>query len=152
VRLRHIGVYHGPDVRDLEALSFRVVVSPQPARRNESVRAIILRSLAVALLGGLCVSFATTAVWTRVSYRYEPGLTQAEMQKLSELPPAQAEAELAGRRKPYSRGAWLMESLGQSYFWKYLAQRGIIPATGMFLACILVGVLTKNEVFRKPRR
>ncbi len=53
--------------------------------------ALILRSLDV----GMCVSLATTAIGTRVSYRYEPGLTQAEMQQLSQLTPAQAEAAVA---------------------------------------------------------
>lgn len=67
------------------------------------MKTIILRSLAVAILLGLGVSFATTAIRTRVSYRYEPGLTVFEMQQLSELPPAQIDAFLTVRRKPYSR-------------------------------------------------
>lgn len=116
------------------------------------MRALILRSLVVAIFVGLCISLATTAIWTRVSYRYEPGLTQAEMQQLSQLTPTQAEAAVAGRRKPYSRREWLIDSLGEGYFWRYLAQRSVVPAIGIFFGCVFLGALTRRDALRHGLR
>jgi hypothetical protein len=110
--------------------------------------ALILRSLVVAIIVGMCVSLATTAIGTRVSCRYEPGLTQSEMQQLSQLTPAQAEAAAAGRRKPYSRREWLIDSLGEGHFWRYLAQRSVVPAIGIFFGCVFVGALTRRDTLR----
>jgi hypothetical protein len=112
---------------------------------------IILTSLAAAILVGLSISFATTAIWMHVSYRYEPGWTQAEMHHISELTAAQAQAFWAGRRIHYSRREWLSDSLRDLDFWKYLGQRGVVPATGVFFACLFVGALARRDGLRNLR-
>jgi hypothetical protein len=115
------------------------------------MKTIILRSLATAILVGFCISLATTVIGTRVTHRYEPGLSPAEMQHISELTGAQAKAFLAGREIPYSKREWLRDSLGEWYFWRYLAQRGLVPATGVFLACLFVGARARRDTLRSLR-
>jgi hypothetical protein len=100
--------------------------------------------LLVAILLGFCVAFLETVMWTRVSYRYEPGISQVEFQQLSQMTHDQAEAFLAARRKPYSRKEWLRDSLSDGYFWKYLAEKSAIPAMGIFIACLIVGRRTRH--------
>jgi hypothetical protein len=112
------------------------------------VKTIIVASLAVAILVGLCVSFASIVIGTHVSYRYDPGLSSAEMQHVSELTGAQAVAFLGGRRKPYPNKQWSIDSLGESYFWGYAAQKAAIPATGIFFACIFIGALAHCNALR----
>jgi hypothetical protein len=115
------------------------------------MKTIILKSLATAILVGFCISLATTVIGTRVTHRYEPGLSPAEMQHISELTAAQAHAFLAGGQIPYSRGEWLRDSLGEWYFWKYLAQGGVVPATGVFFACLFVGATARRDTLRNLR-
>jgi hypothetical protein len=115
------------------------------------MKILILRSLATAILVGFCISLATTVIGTRVTHRYDPGLSPAEMQHISELTAAQAEVFLAGRQIPYSKREWLRDSLGEWYFWKYLAQRGVVPATGVFFACLFVGAFTRRDTLRNLR-
>ena len=110
--------------------------------------------LLVAILLGFCVAFLETVMWTRVSYRYEPGISQVEFQQLSQMTHDQAEAFLAARRKPYSRKEWLRDSLSDGYFWKYLAEKSAIPAIGILIACLMVGRRTKpgTQITDEPGR
>ena len=107
------------------------------------MRKTILLFLLVAILLGFCVSFLEAVMWTRVTYRYEPGISQVEFQQLSLMTHGQAEAFLAARRKPYSRKEWLRDSLSEGYFWKYLAEKSAIPAIAIFIACLIVGRRTR---------
>jgi hypothetical protein len=106
----------------------------------------------VALLVGLCVSFAHYVLWTRVTFKYEPGLSLTEMNQLSQLPIAQAEAVLAGRRKPLGRTEWLASAIGQSNFWTDVAKGSVLPAIGIFFSCVFVGALTRRDTSRNPQR
>ena len=111
---------------------------------------MVLASLLVALVMGFCVSLGTTAYFTQVTYRYEPPLTPPEVQKLSELPPGQAGAILASRRVPYSKRQWLADALRETYFWKELLKRSVIPAMAIFLSCILVAMKFRRITSTTP--
>jgi hypothetical protein len=112
------------------------------------MRRIFLTPLFLAVVFGPLTAFVSTVAWTRVEYRYEPGISQEEMRKWDQGKVAQLQAELAKRRVPYTRAQYLADSLGQRYFWKGLAKSSLIPTAGVFLACVCVGALERRQANR----
>jgi hypothetical protein len=108
-----------------------------------NVQKLLLKSLLLALVFGPAIAFSNSLLWTRVTHRYEPPLSGEEMRNwkgsVSEL-----QAELSKREVPYTRTEFLKDSLGQRFFWIYLAKSSLAPALGVFLSCICFSVLDRR--------
>jgi hypothetical protein len=83
-------------------------------------------------------------IWTHVTHRYEPPLTETEMQQWEQGSVSQLKAELAKREVPYTRIQWLADSIGHRFFWVNLAKSSVVPALGVFLACMWAGLLNRR--------
>jgi hypothetical protein len=58
----------------------------------------------------------------------------------------EVEAMLAKRRVKMTRWDWLRESVPYAYFWKDTARDAIVPALGVFVACVWVGWVEKSAL------
>jgi hypothetical protein len=104
---------------------------------------IVLMPLLVALTFGPLIALVDYVAQMHVTHRYEPPLSQAEMQQWEEGSVPQLKAELAKREVPYSKAQWLADSIGQRYFWIGLEKMSLVPVLGVFLACISVTLLDR---------
>src|SRR5579863_1243857 len=109
------------------------------------MKRLLLRSLVIALLMGSCMGFVDFVASVRVRVRYDPPITEDEGRKLRDLPIAKAEEVLSARGKPFTRMQWLEDSIRHSYFWKAVARQSVIPSLGVFIACVLVGTLQRQD-------
>jgi hypothetical protein len=112
------------------------------------MKTVLLRSLFVALLIGPLTTFVDVVTRTHHTHRYEPPVSEAELQQLSEGSVAHFRAELEKRQVPFTCRQWLEESVGQHYFWNSLAKSSLVPTVGVFLACVCVGGLERRELRR----
>lgn len=96
---------------------------------------LALKSLLLALVFGPAIGFFNSLLWTRVTHRYQPPLSGEEMRNWKGSV-AELQAELSKREIPYTRTEFLKDSVGQRFFWVYLAKTSLVPALGVFLACI----------------
>jgi len=112
---------------------------------------LLVTSLIAALLIGPCIGFANYVKSFRGGGKYDPPIPADEWQKIRELPIDQAEQILRERRKPLTRGEWIQDSIGHSYFWKGIAGQSAIPVLGVFVACVFVGRLN-GQVGLEPER
>lgn len=111
------------------------------------MKALLLRSLLAALLFAPLISFANSVIWSRVRYRYDPPISDAEFHEFDSRTVAETEAELKRREVRYTKSQWLSESVREPYFWTDLAKTSIVPAPAIFLACICVGGLERRRSF-----
>jgi hypothetical protein len=106
---------------------------------------MFLGSLVVALLLGLLVGFVHYVASVQGAVRFDPPLSEDELRRLSELPAPKAEELLASRRKTLTRGQWVRESIGHSFFWNGVAKDSIVPALGIFAGCMVIGGLLRHD-------
>lgn len=109
------------------------------------MKRVLLASLFAAVLFGPLIAFVDSVAWTRVRYRYEPGISQAEMRQWDQLSVAQLEAQIEKRRVPYTKAQWLADSVSSRFFWTDLAKRSLVPDLCVFLACACVGGLVRRQ-------
>lgn len=112
------------------------------------MKAVLLRSLLVALLIGPLTTFVDVVIRTHPHHRYDPPLSEVEVQQLSSGSVAHFRAELEKRQVPFTRRQWLAESVGQHYFWSSLAKSSLVPTLGVFFACVCIGGLERRQLRR----
>ena len=134
-----------PDYARHVALSQRLATL---SGKGESMKALLMRSLIAAVIMGPVIAIVSEVVSIRDAKRYQPPVSQTEMAAMRSLPVNQVEAVLRGREVKVSRWEWLTESVRYSYFWKQVAETGIAPGLGFFLACIWVGWMEKRYAQR----
>jgi hypothetical protein len=109
------------------------------------MRTLIFRSLLAAVLIGVPATFASTVLSTRVTVRYEPGISEAEMKAYDDRPVSELTALLKSRSVKFSRSQWLRESVGEMYFWQDISLKSVVPCVGIFLGCLVVGLLERRD-------
>lgn len=114
------------------------------------MRKLLTRSLVIALLVGSLVGFANYLFAFRGGTKYDPPIAEDEWRRLEQLPVAQYAEELSSRRKPVTRMQWLHDSVGQSYFWKGIADHSLFPMAGIFIGCVLLGKLQAHDGSQHP--
>jgi hypothetical protein len=102
---------------------------------------VFLISLLLALIVGPLTALTETILWMHGAHKYNPPITEAEWQKLLQLPAAKLGFALVGREVRFTRMQWLRESVGYSYFWKGLAKSSLVPTVGVFLRAFPLVVL-----------
>jgi hypothetical protein len=85
------------------------------------MRSRLAKALILALLAGPMFTFVNEIIWTHGAVKYDPPISQSEIEQWKKLPMAEMETKLAQRRVSLSRKQWLADSVGYSYFWKGLA-------------------------------
>jgi hypothetical protein len=103
------------------------------------LKALLLRSLLAAVIVGPAINIMSTITLFHGATKYEPGISEAEFHQMGNMTVNEMEATLAKRRVKMTRSDWLKESIPRSYFWKQVARDAIVPACGVFLACVWVG-------------
>ena len=114
--------------------------------RGQSVKALLLRCLLAAVLIGPTISFVSDVVSFHRATKYEPPLTEAEFHQMGNMTVNEIESTMSKRRINVSRWAWYSDSIHDAYFWKQIAKSGIVPGSGVFLACAWVGWMEKRKV------
>lgn len=114
------------------------------------MKALLLRCLLAAILIGPAIGFVGELVSFRRATKYDPPLTEAEFSQMGNMTVKEMEATLSKRIRRVSRWEWLSDSIHYSYFWKNIARRGIIPGSGVFLACVWIGFVETRRVRTDP--
>jgi hypothetical protein len=112
------------------------------------VKALLLRSLLVAILVGPAINLLTTFTLFRGGTKYDPPVSEAEFHQMGHMTVNEADAALAKRRIKMTRWDWLSDSVQYSYFWEQVARDAIVPSCGVFLACTWVGWMERRHVQR----
>jgi hypothetical protein len=107
------------------------------------VKRLLLVSLLLALVFGPLIAFADYVMRVHVATRYQPPLSQDEMQQWERGSVSELKAQLAKREIPYTKAQWLADSVGQRFFWTDLAKRSLVPSLGIFLACLFTGLFVR---------
>jgi len=110
------------------------------------VKALLLRCLLAAVLIGPAIALISELASFHWATKYEPPLTEAEFHQMRNMTVNEMEATLSHRKINVSRWEWLSDSIHYSYFWKHIAQNGIVPGFGVFFACAWVGWVEKRRV------
>ncbi len=119
-------------------------------RGDKKMKALLLRSLIAAVLIGVAISFVSGLTFFHGAIKYEPPFSEAERQQMRNLRMDEVEATLAKRRIKMTRWQWLGDSIHYAYFWKDVARDAIVPGSGVFLACLLIGCVERRQV-RQPK-
>jgi hypothetical protein len=115
------------------------------------MKALLLRSLLIAVLIGPAIDLVRTVVSFRGGTKYDPPLSEAEFHQMGNMTVNEMEASLAKRRIKMTRWEWLRDSVPYSYFWKQVAHDAIVPSCGVFFACAWVGWMERRRFQRlKP--
>ncbi|MBZ5598831.1 MAG: hypothetical protein LAN83_10945 [Acidobacteriia bacterium] len=109
------------------------------------MKALLLRSLLVAVLAGPAISFVSKVASLQGGTKYDPPLSEAEFHQMGNMTVNEMEAALAKRRIKMTRWDWLEDSVPYSYFWKQVAHDAIVPSSGVFLACVWIGWVEKRH-------
>jgi hypothetical protein len=104
-----------------------------------------MKSVVIALLFGPLSTFADKLVWIHNSVKYDPPISQSEMEQWRKLPATEMETRFAQRRISLSRMQWLADSVGYLYFWKWLAKSSFVPTIGIFCACLVLGLWNRPD-------
>ncbi len=112
------------------------------------MKALLVRSLLVAVLLGPVIDLVSTVTLFRGAMRYEPPLGEAEYHRMGNMTLNEMDAALAKRRIRMTRWDWLRDSVQYSYFWKQVARDSIVPGCGVFLACVWVGWMERRYLYR----
>ncbi len=110
------------------------------------MKALLLRSLLVAVLVGPAIDLIGTVVRLKGGMKYDPPINEAEFHQMGNMTVNEMEAALAKRRIKMTRWDWVRDSVPYSYFWKQVAHDAIVPSSGVFLACIWVGWMEQKRV------
>ena len=103
------------------------------------------KSLTAALLIGFLAGFADYVMSVHGVVKYDPPLTENEYRQIRDLPIEKAEAVLGPRTKRLSRARWMLESIGEPWFWWNVSKHSILPALAIFTGCFCVGVLLRRD-------
>lgn len=109
------------------------------------MKKLLLRSLIIAVVFGLATGFLDSFVWIRSFHKYDPPISTAEAQELAHLPVGEMQARMRQREVHLTRMEWLAESIRYPYFWKSVAEKSLIPAFGIFLACVCLGLWNRDS-------
>ena len=110
------------------------------------MKTLFLRSLLATVLIGPAIGFLSEFVLVHKAARYDPPIDQAEFHQMDNMTVSEMKAAMAKRRIMMSRWEWLRDSAPYSYFWKDLAHRAVVPSSGVFLACMWVGLMEQRHV------
>jgi hypothetical protein len=110
------------------------------------VKALLLRSLLVAVLSGAAMNLVSTFTLFRRATKYDPPVSEAEFHQMGNMTVNEMEAALGKRRIKMTRWDWLRDSIQYSYFWKQVARDAIVPGCGVFLACTWVGWMERRHM------
>ena len=110
------------------------------------MKALLLRSLLVAVLAGPAICLVSTVASIQGGTKYDPPVSEAEFRQMGNMTVNDMEAALAKRRIKMTRWDWVRDSVAYSYFWKQVAHDSIVPSFGVFLACTWVGWMEKKRV------
>ena len=116
---------------------------------EKRVKRLLLVSLLLALVFGPLIAFVGFMAEVHVTTRYQPPLSQEEMQQWEQGSVSELKSELAKKEVPYTKARWLADSIGHRFFWTNLANRSLPPSLGVFLACFCAGLFQgrqKSEV------
>lgn len=109
------------------------------------MKIILLRALTIAIILGPLTTLVASAIFLHSARKYEPPLSQEELRKMDNLTVKEFEAALNVRAINLTRTQWLAESIHYPYFWKNLAKSTLVPALGIFLACICMGIVGRRN-------
>ena len=109
------------------------------------MKALLLRSLLVAVLVGPVINLVSTFTLFHRAEKYDPPISEAEFHQMGNMTVNEMDAALAKRRIKMTRWDWLKDSVQCSYFWKQVARDAIVPTCGVFLACTWVGWMEKRR-------
>jgi hypothetical protein len=112
------------------------------------MKALLLRSLLIAVLVGPAIDLVRTVASFHSGTRYDPPLSEAEFHQMGNMTVNEMEATLAKRRIKMTRWDWLRDSVPYSYFWKQVARDAIVPSCGVFFACTWIGWMEKRRFQR----
>jgi hypothetical protein len=112
------------------------------------MKALLLRSLLVAVLVGPAINLVSTFTLFRRATKYDPPISEAEFHQMGNMTVSEMDAAMAKRRIKLTRWDWLKDSVQYSYFWKQVARDAIVPSCGVFLACTWVGWMDRRHVQR----
>jgi len=115
------------------------------------MRQLLLRATIIALLAGPTIALVNSVLWMRPAVRYEPPLTEAEYNRLSDLSVAKMNAILDAREVRMTRTEALVESISASHFWRNLAKNSLVPSLGVFIACIWLGSFERRRAQHHPK-
>jgi hypothetical protein len=115
------------------------------------MKALLLRSLLVAVLVGPAIDLVSTFAMFRGATKYDPPLSETEFHQMGNMTVNEMESALAARRIKMTRWDWLRESVHSSYFWKQVARDAVVPGCGVFLACTWVGWMEKRRTPKGTR-
>ena len=110
------------------------------------MKTLFLRCLLAAVLIGPAIGFVSEFASVHKAARYEPPISEAELQQMGNMTVTEMKAAMAKRRIVMSRWEWLRDSVPYLYFWKDLAHRAVVPSSGVFLACMWVGWVEERHV------
>lgn len=109
------------------------------------MKTLILRSLIIAILIGPALTLLNSVLWTHVHSKYDPPISQSEIQQWKKLTAGEMELKFIQREVPFSKVQWLSESIHYSYFWRDLAKTSCIPTAGVFFACFWAGRMERHS-------
>ena len=109
------------------------------------MRSLLLRSLLVAVLIGPVVTFVSTVASTRVSVKYEPGISEDEFRSYDNRTVSDLQAFLKSREVKFTRNQWLRESMGYTYFWEGIARSSLRSCIAVFLGCVIIGTWERRR-------
>jgi hypothetical protein len=109
------------------------------------MRSLLLRSLLVAVLIGPPLTFVSTVASVRPGVKYEPGISEDEIKSYDNRPVSELQALLKSREVKLTRYQRLRESIGYAYFWKGLALTSIRSCIGIFIGCVILGILERRR-------
>ena len=103
------------------------------------MRRLLLKSFLVAVLIGPLTTFVFTVAYARSVLEYQPGISEEEFKSYDNRTVSDFQAFLKSRQVKISAFEALRKSMGQTYFWKRMAQGSIPSSLAAFLGCIIVG-------------
>src|SRR5690242_4501168 len=109
------------------------------------MKTLLLRSLLATLIIGPTIGFISNVASVHRATKYDPPLSQTEIEQLRNQPANELAASLRERRIQLTRWEWLMDSIHYSYFWKQVVSSSIVPSFGIFAACIWVGWMERRS-------
>jgi len=77
-----------------------------------TMKKLLLRLVLAAVLIGPAVTFVWTVASTRVTVKYEPGVSEEEFKAYKTRSVSELDAFLKSRQVKFSRSQWLRESMG----------------------------------------
>jgi hypothetical protein len=115
------------------------------------MKQLLLKALIVAVVFGVVLGFLDSFIWMRNIHEYNPPVSTSEAQELSRLPVAEMQAKLRVREVNLTRTQWLADSIRYPYFWKGVAEKSLIPISGIFLACVCLGLWNRNAYQKRAK-